>query len=125
VALPGHPWYGRSVQILGRRRTATTIRCIIQDGAHPGFHYQVPERWLLSSPPPDSAWMLTCPTVCLPLAALDRMVQIILLTEHARRAGEDEPRDIHLGADPNRAQGQTELPPRAPRPPAAEGGEPA
>src|SRR5271166_4229608 len=69
VALPGHPWYGRRVQILGRRRTATSIRCIIQDGAHPGFHYQVPERWLLSSPPPDPAGMPAIPTVCLPLVA--------------------------------------------------------
>ena len=41
VTLPGHPFYGRLVRILGSRKSTGWTRLIIEDPAHPGFHYQL------------------------------------------------------------------------------------
>jgi hypothetical protein len=103
VILPGHPFYGRRVQVLGRRSSRTYTRCIIEDPAHPGFHYHILERWLSTSPPlarpvPIAAH---CP-IWLSLPALDRMVQMILTKDQARGEREHDPlieRDDGTGVD--------------------------
>ena len=75
VALPGHPFYGRSVQVVGRRVSRTYTRCIIEDPAHPGFHYHIFERWLSISPPPPEPNVVTAQTpIAISLVALDNLV---------------------------------------------------
>jgi hypothetical protein len=91
VALPGHPLYSHRVQVTGSRSTKTYTLCAIEDPAHPGFHYQIPERWLSSSAPPPAP----TPTpahgpICLTLPALDRMIQMILIKDQTGRAKEDD-----------------------------------
>jgi hypothetical protein len=110
VSLPGHPFYGRQVTILERRTSGTYTRCVIEDPAHLGFHYHIPERWLSTSPPPPEPTRTTahCP-ICLPLPALDRMVQIILIKDRTGRArGDDSPderdRSRDLGKTATQAQ---------------------
>ena len=101
VVLPGHPFYGRQVTILERRTSGTYTRCVIEDPARPGFHYHIPERWLSTSPPPPEPIRTAahCP-ICLPLPALDRMVQIILIRDRTGRArGDDSPDERDRNAD--------------------------
>jgi hypothetical protein len=85
VVLPGHPFYGRRVQVLDRRSSRTYTRCIIEDPAHLGFHYHIPERWLSTSPPlPEPVSVAAQHPIWLSLPALDRMVQLILTKDQAR-----------------------------------------
>ncbi len=91
VALPGHPFYGHRVKILQRRISKTYTRCVIEDPAHPEFHYHIPERWLSVSPPPSAPIPVSAQnSVWLPLPALDKMVQMILAMDQTRRAREDD-----------------------------------
>ncbi len=78
VTLPGHPFYGSQVTVVGQRTDSTNQRCIIEDPAHPGFHYPIPERWLSNTPPPKTESLPVQEPVALPLPVLDRMVQMIL-----------------------------------------------
>ncbi len=90
-AYPGHPLYGRQVTVVGRRTTKTEIRCVVEDPARPGFHYQIPARWLSDQPPPENKPVSALEPISLPIASLDRMVQMILTKQSIWRAEEDEP----------------------------------
>lgn len=91
VVLPQHPLYGCLVSIIRRQVATTYVKCTIEDPAHPGFRYQIREHWLSSSPPPP---LPISPTpeeaICLPLSALDTMVQRLLTTPYFRRIKDDE-----------------------------------
>jgi hypothetical protein len=112
VVLPHHPLYGRQVTILKRQVATTYVKCTIEDPAHPGFCYQIREYWLSSnapplppiSPTPDQA-------ICLPLAALDKMVQKLLTQPYFRRITDDDQAD-HASpsahADPETSSGDLE-----------------
>lgn len=95
---------------MGQLTYPTDQRCIIEDPAHPGFHYHLSERWLSNTPPPETEPASAQTPVRLPMAALDRMVQMILAQQQIWRAVEDEPieqRNIerHLGTDPEKESG--------------------
>src|ERR1051326_4888139 len=86
VVLPHHPLYGCLVRILKRQVATTYIKCTIEDPAHPGFCYLIYESWLSPSPPPPLPISPTAEeALCLPLAALDTMVQRLLTTPYFRR----------------------------------------
>ena len=76
---------------MGKRIRKAEVRCIIEDPDRPGFHYQIPERWLSEQPPPENKPVAVQDPVYLSMAALDRMVQMILTKKQAWRAAEDEP----------------------------------
>lgn len=92
VVLPQHPLYGRLVTVLARRSSATSIRCVVEDPSHPGFHYLVPERWLAPTAPHtpvgDSS---SHHGLRLALAALDKMVQLVLAIQPPRRETPNAP----------------------------------
>lgn len=90
VTLPGHPFYGHQVTVVGQRTYSTDQRCIIEDPSHPGFYYHIPERWLSNTPPLKTESLLVQEPVALPIPALDRMVQMILTKQQIWRAREDE-----------------------------------
>jgi len=114
VVLPGHPLYGQRVTVLGRRSSKTYTRCIIEDSAHRGFHYQVNERWLAASPPPSERLSATVQApICLSLAAVDKMAQMILTKCQARGEATDESSsdrnaDTDLDADSSPEQAPTQ-----------------
>src|SRR5579875_1934244 len=82
VVLPHHPLYGCLVTILRRQVATTYVKCTVEDPAHPGFRYQIREYWLSSSAPPLPPISPTPEqVVCLPLSALDKMVQKLLTTD--------------------------------------------
>ena len=91
VVLPHHPLYGCLVTILKRRVATTYVDCTIEDPAHPGFRTHIREWWLSSTQPPA---IPISPTqheaICLPLSALDKMVQRLLTTSYFRRITDDE-----------------------------------
>jgi hypothetical protein len=91
VVLPHHPLYGCLVTIIRRQVATTYVKCTIEDPAHPSFRYQIREHWLSSSQPPP---LPISPTpneaICLPLSALDTMVQRLLTTPYFRRIMDDE-----------------------------------
>ncbi len=91
VVLPHHPLYGRLVTIRRRQVATTYVKCAIEDPAYPGFCYQIREYWLSSSAP---APLPISPTpeqaVCLPLCALDKMVQRLSATTYFRRIMDDD-----------------------------------
>jgi hypothetical protein len=122
VVLPHHPLFGRRVTILSRHPSATSVRCIIEDPAVPGFRYVIPERWLApSSPSEASPPPPTLRSITLPLSALDKMVQLILHTQPPRRASANEPastRDDLADRDPTPSddQNQPARPALSPRP---------
>ncbi len=97
VVLPHHPLYGCLVTILKRRVATTYVDCTIETPASPGFRYHIREGWLSSTPPPP---LPTSPTdheaVCLPLSALDKMVQRLLTTPFFRRIMDDAQADQAL-----------------------------
>jgi len=94
VVLPHHPLYGYFVTIVVRRVATTYVDCTIEDSAHPGFRYHIHEGWLSSTQPPP---LPISPTpnqaICLPLLALDKMVQRLLTTPYFRRIMDDEQAD--------------------------------
>ena len=83
VVLPHHPLYGGLVTIRKRRLATTYVDCTIEDPTHPGFRYHIREYWLSSTQPPP---LPISPTpeeaICLPLIALDKMVQRLLTTAY-------------------------------------------
>src|SRR5215469_15487701 len=85
VVLPHHPLYGCLVTILNRRIATTYVDCTIEDPAHPDFRYHIREWWLSSTQPPP---LPISPTpneaICLPLSAVDKMVQRLLTTPYFR-----------------------------------------
>jgi hypothetical protein len=79
VVLPHHPLYGCLVTIIRRQVATTYVKCTIENPAHPGFRYQIREYWLSSIQPPSLPISPTSDeAVCLPLPALDKMVQRLL-----------------------------------------------
>jgi hypothetical protein len=122
VALPGHPFYGRRVQVVGRRVSRTYTRCIIEDPAHPGFHYHIFERWLSTSPPPPEPPPVTAQTpIAISLFALDNLVQMIVTKIPKRRNSDDTPSDernqpTDLGATAEQTQDPTQRTPLLPGP---------
>ncbi len=94
VVLPHHPLYGCLVTIRKRRLATTYVDCTIEDPTHPGFRYHIREYWLSSTQPPP---LPISPTpeeaICLPLSALDKMVQRLLTTAYFRRITDDEQTD--------------------------------
>jgi hypothetical protein len=94
VVLPHHPLYGCQVLVLKRRVATTYVDCTVEDPAHPGFRYHIREWWLSSTRPPS---LPISPTpeeaICLPLSALDKMVQRLLTTPYFRRITDDEQAD--------------------------------
>ena len=96
-AYPGHPLYGRQVTVVGHRTTKTEIRCVIEDLERPGFHYQIPARWLSDQPPPQNKTASAQDPLVLPIAAFDRMVQLILTKQPIWRDEEDEPFESQSG----------------------------
>jgi hypothetical protein len=98
---------------VGKCTTKTEVRCIIEDQERPGFHYQIPERWLSDEPPPENKPVSAQESVSLPVASLDRMVQMILTKQLIWRAEDDEPmgeqprNTSDLGTDTGEEQGPT------------------
>ena len=91
VVLPHHPLYGCLVNIIKRQVATTYVKCTIEDPAHPGFRYQIREHWLsCSQPPPLPISPTLKQAICLPLFALDTMVQKLLTTPYFRRITDDE-----------------------------------
>jgi hypothetical protein len=102
VAHPGHPFYGHGVRVLQRWEDQTRNWCLIEDPAHPGFHYQILERWLTVSPPTFASESILQPNhIALPLRALDRLVQMIVAKDQIWRAEDGQVvgrgRDTDLG----------------------------
>lgn len=90
VVLPGHPFYGRRVRVVGSRSSTTYTLAVIEDPTRPGFHYHIPQRWLASAPPlPALPSASALRAICLSWAALDKMVQLILTQDETRRTHED------------------------------------
>ena len=94
VVLPHHPLYGCLVTILRRQVATTYVKCTIEDPAHPGFCYQIREYWLSSCAPPlPPISPMPEKAVCLPLSALDKMVQRLSATPYFRRIMDDDQAD--------------------------------
>lgn len=114
VILPGHPFYGYQVKIIGRRSADTYTLCTIENPHQPDFHHQLPERWLAGSPPPaEPTTAATQRSICLSLTALDKMVQMILTRSQQRKDGTNpQPIGRHncsdLGADTSPSQSSTQ-----------------
>jgi hypothetical protein len=90
VSLPGHLLYGQRVRLTHYEPTAIARYCLIEDPVFPDFHYQIKATWLSSSPPlPISPAEFRQASIRIALSALDRMVQILLIHSHNRRASED------------------------------------
>jgi len=114
--LPGHPFYGRSVRVVARRTARTYTLCVIEDPEHPGFHHHLYNSWLSTSPPPEPVSVSGQESLALPLSALDKMIQMILIKN---RRGRDRENDSSvegesrkdLGADPASEQKATEQTP--------------
>ncbi len=99
------------VRVIARRATSSMVRCVIEDPSHPDCHYHISECWLLESPPAaEYAAVLAPGPICLSLPALDRIVQLVLAKEQARRVGDDDSAPSHLGSDSVRQQGRVEPP---------------
>jgi hypothetical protein len=78
--------YGVRVRVLSERQSATYIRCVIADPDHPSFHYHIHQRWLSATAPvPLAAATPPNSSVIVPLAALDKLVQLILVRQQLRR----------------------------------------
>jgi hypothetical protein len=121
VVLPGHPFYGRRVQVLGRRVSQTCTRCIIEDPAHPGFHYHMFERWLSTSPPPEPDAVTAQMPIAISLIALDNLVQMMISKTPKRRHSNDIPDDERIkskdmGTTAERLQSPTQRTPLLPGP---------
>lgn len=86
IVQPGHPLYGIRVQIISTRKSPTYTRCVIADPNHPSFHYHINQRWLSETQPPHLglAKQPHSPVV-IALAALDKLVQYILIHQELRR----------------------------------------
>ena len=113
MILPGHPFYGLRVRVVGRRASKTYSLCVIEDPQHPGFHYQLSERWLAKSPPPpEPVPGSEIESLALPLSVLDKMVQMMLIKNSRGKETEDDSsargnNGTDLGADPATEQGTT------------------
>jgi hypothetical protein len=90
VILPGHPFYGRSVRVVARRTARTYTLCVIEDPGHPGFHHHLYASWLSTSPPPEPVPVSGQESLALPLPALDKMIQMILVKNRRGRDREDD-----------------------------------
>jgi hypothetical protein len=90
VVLPGHPFYGRSVRVVARRTARTYTLCVIEDPEHPGFHHHIYDSWLSTSPPPEPVPVSGQESLALPLPALDKMIQMILIKDTRGRDREDD-----------------------------------
>ena len=116
MILPGHPFYGLRVRVVGRRASKTYSLCVIEDPQHPGFHYQLSERWLAKSPPPpEPVPGSEIEFLALPLSVLDKMVQMILIRNPRRKETEDDSsaqggNRTDLGAHPTAEQDATGQP---------------
>ncbi len=110
VTQPGHPMYGKKVRVLEKRQSRTYTRCVIADPHHPSFHYHLNQRWLSATAPVSYA-PATAPNaaIAVPLAALDKLVQLVLNRQQLRRTSHHAttalPTQSDLAAD---SQGQEE-----------------
>ncbi len=101
MVLPHHPLYGCLVTILKRRVATTYVDCTIEDPTHPGFRYHIREWWLSSTQPPPLPISPTAKeAICLPLSAVDKMVQRLLCTSYFRRIKDDEQANPGANAGP-------------------------
>jgi hypothetical protein len=76
VALPGHPFYGRRVQIVQRHGQGARFCCLIASPENPALHYRFPTRWLSPTAPLPATAPVRVPTsIALSLAALDTLTQ--------------------------------------------------
>jgi hypothetical protein len=106
VVLPSHPFYGCRVRVISKQEAKTYTLCVIEDPRHAGFHYQLNQRWLAHDPPnnkpvPDKNEQKS---ISLPLPALDKMVQMILIKN---RKGRDRKDDSSIGEGNGTDLGQT------------------
>jgi hypothetical protein len=101
------------VRVVGQRVYNTYTICVIEDPEHPGFHYQLFERWLATSPPPpEPVPGSEKESLALPLSVLDKMVQMILIKNSRGKETEDDSsaqggNGTDLGANPTAEQDAT------------------
>jgi len=104
------------VRVVGQRVYKAYTICVIEDPKHPGFHYQLFEPWLATSPPPPGpAPGSEKESLTLPLSVLDKMVQMILIRNPRRKETEDDSsaqggNRTDLGAHPTAEQDATGQP---------------
>jgi hypothetical protein len=105
VSLPRHPFYGQRVRGTKYEPGTTARYCLIEDPKNPVFHYQIKSTWLSAIAPLClSPEQFQRKSVTLALAALDKMVQKILVQRPEWRREENEPfvqrtSNANLGAD--------------------------
>lgn len=113
IALPAHPDYGRPVRVIQQVEEEEQRWCLIEDPAHPGFHYQMLASWLSACPPGVAKPATEDNQLVLPLSALDKLVQMLLSKNQQWRADQNDrvcerPQRAAVGATSARSQNTTE-----------------
>jgi len=91
IALPTHPHYGHPVRVIRQLTEKEHTGCLIEDLTHPGFHFHILAHWLSALPQGATKGQVDQAPIILPLAALDKLVQLLLGKHQQGRADHHDP----------------------------------